>query len=404
MNRRYLVAATIATIVSAMTPSSAQAESWCAYPLWIHEWGVQVFATDGSPVVAPKLPSYFHRPGKTAAPTRPTAVRDLPVDSGIRALPVLHFYSAGSMSSPIPVGVEVGFTNGAASVWYPAVDRLRSATDANGPSAADGRRRLLTLRKNQNDLGIRAVRSEDVPVDPTRQLVWDRIELTPEPAHTPMRTQVPWVADLRGFKALWANTKGESERFVFYEADTTEGTALRIVRGDTFGPNRRHYLLENKSPHNVFDVFFVHRDGARLYVFFAPQIPAGKSAGFLVEDHAIKDEAKETTTKLRELLVDPTSPEMPKAVHWSAGECVMGRDPAIPTEEAVSHRLFKSEVDAILHVWGDRFFKQQGTTVLYREDTKALDALMPLSLYTDMYNHIVLHRAGLALWEKVALP
>ena len=82
----------------------------------------------------------------------------------------------------------------------------------------------------------------------------------------------------------------------------------------------------------------------------------------------------------------------------------MGRDPALPVEAAAGHRLYPGEVDTLLGAWGARLFDQPGTTVVYREDAAALDAAMPLAIYADMFHFVVLHRAGLALWEHVTLP
>jgi len=383
----------------------AHAESWCAYPLWVHEWGVHVFAADGKPAAVEELPDYFHPPAGGARSDAQKAVRNLPADSGVRALPVLHFYSSGSLSSPIPVAVEVGFTHGAASAWYPAVDRLRPADEANGPEAAAMRAKIEKLRAARKAAGPFGRDGElaPIPLDTTRQLAWVRIDLTPKPVRTPASTGEDWVQLARKFSALWANSDGESERFVFYEAGTDERVPLMLVRGDTFGKGRRHYVLHNTSGHAVHDVFVVTREKAKSYVFYAPAIPAGKSAGFLIEDHLVKDVEDATVGRLRRALVDPAATEAPKDYRWGDG-CVMGRDPALPFEEAASHKLFASEVDLILEVWGARFFEQQGTTIVYREDTEALDAAMPLSIYTDMYNFVVLHRAGLAVWEHVKLP
>jgi hypothetical protein len=57
-----------------------------------------------------------------------------------------------------------------------------------------------------------------------------------------------------------------------------------------------------------------------------------------------------------------------------------------------------------LQVWGSALFDQPGTTIAYREDVSYLDQAMPLSLFTDMYHWVELHRAGLALWQGVVLP
>ncbi len=401
--RASLLALAIACLaLASFAPIAARAESWCAYPLWAHEWGVQVFGADGARASAP-LPTYFHgsAPSSPASPAPP--VRDLPPDTGMRALPILQLYSAGSLSSPIPLGLEVGFTEGAATRWYPVVDRLTPASVANASAAAAQRRALLSARGAQTVMGPR----RPLGPDPTRQLEWTHLELTRAPAHPRSQANTPWVEALRRIdRALFVNTQRESERFVFYEAATTERVALSIEVGTQYARGRRHYVLRNTSVSPVHDVFVVHREGGALFVFAAPSIPAGASAGFVLEDHRVPAARADAMTRgrLREQLVDAAQPAPPAHYRWGGAECVMQRDPAVPVERAEGHRLYAAEVDVILDAWGDRFFEQQGTTILYREDTAYLDRVMPLSIYTDMYNFPVLRRAGLALWSGVRLP
>ncbi|MCA9517598.1 MAG: hypothetical protein KC635_21810, partial [Myxococcales bacterium] len=400
---RSLLALLALALAVPLAAPAARAESWCAYPLWVHEWGVHVFASDGAPAKVDPLPGYFHRPSQRRGGAPAGPVRGLPADNGVRTLPVVHFYSAGSLSSPIPVGLEVGFRDGAASAWFPEVDRLEPAVRANGPAAVAGRQALLAARAARE--GRYDPKLGALPPDPTRQLVWDRLELTRAPVAKPAASGgAAWVDEVRGFgDALWVNARGESERFAFYEADTAEKTPLALGRGDTFGPGRRHYVLVNRGAHAVHDVLFVHREAGRVYVFAAPMIPAGKSAGFLVEDHLVAPADVEAATagQLRRWLVDPKTPAAPKDYRWDHDDCVMMRDPAVPVEAAAGYRLYASEVEAILHAWGPRFFGQDGTTVVYREDERLLDAVMPISVYTDMFNFVVLNRAGLAVWEHV---
>ncbi|MEZ4247827.1 MAG: hypothetical protein R3B99_06270 [Polyangiales bacterium] len=385
-------------LVCLLPVSLAHAESWCASPLDAHEWGVQVFAGDGT-ALPPSLSTHFHR----QPPSRPrpgAPVRHLPADSGTRALPVLHFYSGGSLSGgSIPVAVEVGFTEGDALAWYPQVDERRAASVANGAAARRARRQLVERRQRREPF----VAAPPLDGDPTAQLIWNALTLTPAPLHTPARASEPWVDTLRDFGALWVNG-AESERFVFYEATTRERVALALVRESDFREGYRHYRLENRSDAPVHDVFVTHREGARVFVFFAPSIPAGRSAGFVLEQHRATDVAAPTRSRLVERLVDAAQPTPPTSMSWGPGNCVMMRDPAVPTTESEGHRLYAHEVDAILDVWSATFFGGEGTTIVYREDTAYLDRVMPLSIYTDMYNHVRLRRLGLAVWRSAAAP
>lgn len=340
---------------------AARAESWCAEPVVVHEWGVHVYGGDRQPLPVVDLPAWFH----SAAQPSPTLtpVRGLPADNGVRFLPVMHFYGGAGFSMPIPLGLEVGFSGGPPSFWYPAVDALR-------PTAK-------------------------------RQLAWDRLALSTKPQGAPRATDIDWVMRARGLEALWVERQSEAERFVFYEAATREAEPLVLRRGETWTPQRRHIIVDNRGSFPVHDVFFVHREAANVYVFEIPSIPAGRSAGFIIEDHPLAARG----SPVEHLRAQLTAPEGADGKGWRAGgDCVMGRDPAVPFEVASGHRLFRAEVDLVLGVWSKAFFEQAGTTVLYREDTKQLDAVMPLSIYTDMYHYIELHRAGLALWQNVRLP
>ncbi|MCC7537380.1 MAG: hypothetical protein IT379_14250 [Deltaproteobacteria bacterium] len=383
----------------------ARAEMWCAYPLWVHEWGVQSFAADGSALAPPvALPSYFHGPRSRPrpGPAAGTVVRDLAPDSGIRALPVLHFYSAGSMSDPVPVAIEVGFTHGEATRWFPQVDRRTPAAAARSDAARAARERLRTARGRQTVMGPR----QPLGPDPTSQLEWSRLELTAEPRHTRARTDAAWVERLRAFGARWVNTPDESERFVFYEATTSERVALSIARGPQHRPGHRHYVLRNRGQHAVHDVQLVHRERGATFVFAAPSIPAGATAGFVLEQHRVAPAriADATRGRLRNQLLDDREPAPPREYRWDRSDCRMQRDPAVPVERAEGHRLYAHEVDAILDVWGARFFDRPGTSVVYREDTAYLEAAVPLAVYTDMYNFPLLRRTGLASWTGVVLP
>lgn len=391
-------------LLFALLTTTAHAESWCAYPLWVHEWGVHVFGPDSSPAGSgggPTVPAWFHT--APPAPVRNTSVRNLPADGGIRRLPVVHFYSAASLTSPIPIGVEVGFTQGPASLWFPQVDVLVPEAQANSPAAMAKRLTLLAQRaaRGRGELA-------GLDADPTRQLVWNRLDLAVRPTRPPTADKTPWIKQARAFDdALWVNGPSETERFLFYEGPTRERVPLVLRRG----PKRhgRELVLENTGAHAVHDLILVHRDAGQVYVVSAPSIPAGKSFTFLLEDHGVapKDFVAATRGRLGAALLDTAQPAPPKEVRWNMtadGGCVMGRDPAIPFEKAEGHRLYQSEVDVILGAWAERFFDQPGTSIVFREDLATLDDAMPLSLYTDMYNYVVLRRAGLALWEDVPLP
>ena len=94
----------------------------------------------------------------------------------------------------------------------------------------------------------------------------------------------------------------------------------------------------------------------------------------------------------------------PEEVRWDRDDCVMMRDPGVPVEVAGDHRLYSGEVDVLMDVWSPRLLQRDGVHLVYREDTAALDALMPVGVYTDMYHYVQWSRLGVVLVEGLQLP
>lgn len=406
-SRLTLLASTLLALGSAVGP--AHAKSWCAYPLWVHEWGVLVFDGAGKPKPGGGLPAWFHTAGQGREPRTP--VRDLPRDSGERDLPVVHFYSPGG--GDVSVGLEVGFTRGEATAWFPQVDVLQRATDANSPRALVQRTTLLSARQARQARAAAVARSlatttSPLPPDPTRQLIWERLDLSPSPSGAPARTDVAWIAGARSLEhALWVSSRAEHERFVFYEGRTRESTPLTLSRAPEDSAGRRSLVLQNIGTTPVFDVTLVHHERSRSFLVQVSRLDAGARTTFLLEAHAVAS-PREARTRAeayaRAAWVDPASPAPDMRWSWDLDTCVMMRDPALPEESARDHRLYRNEVDLLLQTWGDRLFAGEGTTLSYREDVAALDAAMPLSVYTDMRHFPLIHRLGLAVIEHLTLP
>jgi len=345
----------------------AHAGLMCARPLIVHEWGVQVFGPDGAALPGEPLPDFFHGPGKTLAFTPQVPVRDLPRDNGMRELPVMHFYSpaaAAGYTATVPFALDVGFAKGHATSWFPDADQLGS-----GP----------------------------------KQLIWSRLDLLPTPTFAPAKTTTAWVERARQVPGLWVNSARESERFVFYEGRTREQVPLVIRRAAGWTQTARKLEIANVGGHPVHDVMFVQREGKLTRVHHFADIQPGRSVAFDLDQSVVTDVAAATRGALDKALVDARAP-LPAADAWDRSTCVMDRDPAVAFSRADGHRLYRAEVDLLLSVWGERFFGGDGTRIVYREDTAYLDEVMPVSLYTDMYNYIMLQRAGLVLWSGVVLP
>ena len=363
--------------------SVAWAKSWCATPLVAHEWGVTVLTADAAAPQTPALPSYFHRPGDPFA-LAAAPVRTLPADNGVRTLPVVHFTAPGSRSDTIPVALEVGFRQGEASVWYPAVDRRVPASEANSGEAAAARAAILRAR---DERAPRPGQQPDLGPDPTRQLHWTSLELAKAPRSRPVATSAAWVGEARSLSpTLWVNQGLESERFVFYEADTVESPAVEVT-GDG-----EHVVVGNRSEFVVHDVVVMH-EGRMAFV---PALAPGQ--------RATVELGEGSTTELRDTLTRRWTTPSPDTLYDPArDDCVMMRDPMVPVEEAEGHRLYADEVALMWSVWEERLLEAPGTRVVYREDTAALDSVMPVSLDPDMLHFVQWSRLGLVVVDHVEL-
>jgi hypothetical protein len=329
--------------------AEARAESWCAAPLVAHEWGVVRLRGDGAPVgPGLGLPAWMAR--AEVARSGGPRVRDLPSDGGERDLPVISLYTTDSWSFPVPFALDVGFSAGAPSAWWPPADSLSTA-------------------------GVS----------------WGALALTRE--GTPSReATVPWVTALRALPgALWVTAGRESERFVFYEGRTAESSALVLRRGDSFGPGRPHYVLENVSDDDVFDVVITLGGHA----WTAPAIPAHKSAGFMLDGTLSRDDVRAT-------LRSAWAGGGPPTTGWGPG-CVMMRDPAVPVTTTVDHVLYPAEVDVLFAAWDGTLFRPEpgAAQLVYRESTNSLDRAVPAALYTDMYHYVDWHRLSVVVVDGV---
>ncbi len=375
--------------------ATANAALWCAQRLVVHEWGVQVFDGSGArrSTAQSLLPPWFHRQGPADGAALPARVSDLPPDTGIRKLPVVHFYAPDAPREAIPFSVGVGFLQGTARVWFPQVDVWRTADAANSPAAAAIRSGLVGARQQLSAMGPRPT----LPDDPTRQLQWSQLQLTTQATAAPQATTESWVGRAREIAgALWVLHGAEADRFLFYEAETRERVALAITRGSGWSPAKREYVLLNTGVDPLHEVRITHREGATVWVAYAAEIAAGKSVtmGLLPDVPAASREA------LRSRWIESA----PSTTQAREGGCVMNRDPAVPFEKTLGHRLFAAELDLLMSVWAGEIFDRPGTTITYREDVRYLDRMMPLSLFTSMNYYVELNRFSLAIWQNVVLP
>lgn len=359
---------------------SARAESWCARPLRVHEWGVTLLRADGASVTVDPLPAWFHRAPTGGEPPGAVPVRQMPADTGIRKLPVIQVYGAGDS----PLALDVAFAHGDPLAWFPAVDQHQTGATARSNAAIAGHAQLVAARAAHTRT------SSPMPADPARQLGWDVLFATTQPEHPPhpiASGDPDWIASLRAMPdALWLRRGTESDRFVFYEGTTHAPPALRLEHTTIAG--RQVTQLRNVSDRTVHDVVWI-ANGLSATV---PAIPAGATA--------VATLAPSTVEQLEAWLGGRwTEPGAKAPIAWDPGtsDCVMMRDPAVPVDRAGGYRLFADEVALLFDVWSEEMLRDPAPHVIYREDIEALDISMPLSVFTDMYHHVELRRLGIVV-------
>ena len=383
-------------MVIAWWTTAALAKSWCAAPLVVHEWGVAKLRADGAAASAEPLPSWFHRTPPSPA-SRPATTRDLvrhlPADSGVRTLPVVQIYSPGpTATSPSP------------STWASPTATRSSGSPRSTTTAPDRRpgpprpSRPAPPSPTRASTARRGVSSpSSAPIRPASS-AGTRSSSEPKRPSGLNDAELPWVTALRKMDgALWVDAGDEADRFVFYEGSTRERPAVVVEPGDQGAPDKPHIVLRNVSDWTVHDVVLVA--GGRAIT--VPAIPPGATAGFLLADPL---DPRALRSWLRARWVDPRAPAPPSGWAWDHDDCVMMRDPAIPTDRSGGHRLYAAEVDLVLDLWLDRLTSDGPARLLYREDIRALDAAMPLAAFTDMRHYIELKRLGLVLVDGITIP
>ncbi len=408
MRLRNLLLSGLATLAL----GTALARSWCARPLVVHEWGVEVFDAKGNREL-PDLPPFLHTPA--ALPKGPVTrfsppVREMPADSGERDKPILYFY-LGEREEEAPVALSLCFAYGVPSAWYPQADQVcagfREAPDDStlgkwiaDLGSSDFKTREEASRKlvecgpalhlalesalaKAGDPEIKARLKTCLEGFAKPQLTWDHLKLSKAP---PAGIPLPgkelradhWVRQARQVDAAYVTNGVEAERYVFYEGRTKEKSSVSC-KGN---------FLTNHGTHPVHDLYVVCK-GSVLYV---ERLEPSTS----VKARPLEGDASRHL--LERLQAGRPSPKEEDGM----GKGVMMRKPCEAQGPTTESWLFPKEAEALLAIWEKDFFQGEGARLIYREDVSALDEAMPLAIYTDMFHFIKLNRAGLVLVKGVS--
>lgn len=406
----------------ALLSAPAQARSWFAQPIVVHEWGVNTF--DWAAVAAhdPQLPGFVYtdqRPGEALGQPAQRA-RDLPPDNGVRTKPILYFYPPPARGNRHPtLDVEARFAFGFAAAWYPQVSVYRTADEVADAEPID----WSAWASRVNALDPRAARlAVPVPEDPRFELVWNGLSLS-ESVPDGMRLPESGMPDDHWWRvardvpgAAYVSNGQEVERFLFYEGKTRERPAVAVLAGDVWVQRDGARHVVNISDDTIYDVLVIYRDpegrrwvGYRAVMEPVPSKQAGEHVAAspqcinlpdftqLADDVWLDGDAfsRLTRDRLASAMVDGDT--LPR-LHG-----VMMRDPADPQQATTAHQLYPIEAAGLLTIWHDDFFEADGLTILFRESPAYLDRAMPLNIYTDMYHYIQLSRCGWVLNQNVPL-
>ena len=414
-NRIFLI---IAVLVGGLSRCTTAA-MWSAQPITVHEWGVQEFdwsagSTGRTDARNGDLPGFIAtdaNPGRPV-PLPTVRVKDMPPDSGMRAKPVVYFYSGSGWPVQQSVGVELRFSQGEASAWYPPANVYRTAAmtaSAKEPDWAAWR------KANPRFLG--GTKRVPVPDDPRMQLAWYSLSLTKNlPAGMKLAgDDLPadhWINIARSVHSDYLSNGTQAEKFLFYEGRTREKPAIAVVPDGNFlfGGSESEFQIVNVADEPIYGVTAVYRSGEHVWVGYRSSLPpmhvsAGATAGDTIASLPIPAfatfnrwiDAKDFASATTDRLVSDLSESGSLSVHNSM------RDPADPQGPTTSAGLYPEEAAAVEKIWHKDFFAADGLTIIYRESPTSLDAEMPLKIFTDMYHYVSLSRCGLVLNKNINL-
>lgn len=420
-------------------------------PLIVHEWGVQSFDWTANRLEREALPEWMYtdaRPGKVLPlPEKPVKLGR--PDSGLRTKPLLYFYPtrSGLTRNTAKVSIDVRFEHGHAIAWYPQVHRYRTAamSAAAGPPDWDAwiakRTQALGLSLDQVRMTGRTAEGSPLyvvnrmpetnlgsPPDERMQLVWEELTVSTDPRQHEIEFQaVPkssWIHRARDVDSAQVSNGSEAEQFVFYEGKTSELPTITILPPHRYftqtrrEPDPNHYVI-NTGKHPIHDVLVMYRSknwkvawcacvsrllpaerlerDPRLYapgrMHALPHIPC-----VVVPDlNGMKEAAlteEEFVRKTRDRLFDSLT-------EGDVYPRLFLGNPGFPQPPTVTHQLYDKEANGLLDIWNEEFFKQEGLTVIYREDPAALDAAMPLKIHASNDWRVVLNRCGLVVNQRI---
>lgn len=331
------------------------------YTLRLAEWGVWSAnaAGDLSPVRAQldSIPPFVHPTGNPAAEFSPRVQWPMTVWK-----PVIHL----TANMPLAVDLEVVLNHGRPLYAYPKPDDfaiLPGNFSRSGPSGIEilddsTRPALPDLREGypwlipSHRMHQLAYLTSGIP-NPVAGLGlrWQSLIVTPEKQPWMKEPQVPadekyrWWQHCRNTSASWISSRGESEKFLYYDGPTKATTGISFsIQGDELRCSLdRSKMIGHKSP----------PDGPTQQSLLFVRVTPTNARAWEVRD-------------FKNGPVDLTDPATP----------------ALETFRALLKRrlLTDDQANALIQTWKKEFFQTPGQRVLFILSEADYNALIPLTL------------------------
>ena len=361
------------------------------YRLRVMEWGVWIDDSGEMKLlksVLDEIPAFVHRTGNSVSS----------LDDRINHVifftkPVIQV----TTDAPMAVELEVQFRRGRPWFAYPLPDDfgvMASMLRSNGGNAPVQRQFLSSLDNAElaplenlregfpwlapkhrlcGDFsgGPRAIadRSEVHNDILNMGLHWQSLIVSPQqlswmqPPNAGADAKFKWWSDLRSVPCSWVSSRGESERFLYYDGPTLAHTPLRITRNAN-SLSFVHQAMFPKPPNDD------QHDASEWTIFEAMPVPPGAAGkprrGMFVNcfsENYFKTGTRSPLERNTFLLTLPDRDEtttMPQFKQNSAEQCVE-EFVGLLTEQG----LIREEARGMADCWKDAFFRRPGNRFIY---------------------------------------
>jgi len=361
------------------------------------EWGVLIGEGPNkvrfTNALTDDVPPFVHHIGNSVSEFESRIVTRQPAGFG---KPVIHL----TVDRPMAIELELGMNNGRPWVAYPLFDDLVLLKGQFGDSLEDGAlgplpsiriadpkgmaplsnlregyawwppNRREYARYDYSALGGRPLDSDKLSDFGGIGMLWQSLIVTPQPLAGSRLAEIPpdgkydWWKRLRQTPCSWVNSRGESERFLYYDGPTLmpapvnmklkEGELSWTVCGDSRPeePRRKRNIFNPDEPDRP-DGIEDSRERSAVFI----EVHKGKIRGFWINEDALTSENSET-------IADRIGPLASSDF----------------TAKLIKHGLKEPEAQALIACWQKTFFETDGRRALVIMSQADYEALCPMTV------------------------